>query len=61
MTDIDALYIWLFAAVAIAAVCSVIEAYCMPEAREARAHNRAVQLANEQPARRRRRLQQSTR
>ena len=59
-SDTDILFIWLFAALAFCAFASVIQAYCAPEVREARAHNRAVQLANEQPARRRRRLHQST-
>lgn len=57
MTDIDTLYIWLFAFVALAALASVVQAYFTPEACEIRAHNRAVQLASEQPIRRRRRLQ----
>lgn len=61
MNDTDILFIWLFAALAFGAFASIVQAYCMPEAREARARNRAVQLANEQPVRRRRRLQQSTR
>lgn len=61
MNDTDILFIWLFAALAFGAFASIVQAYCTPEVREARARNRAVQLANEQPMRRRRRLQQSTR
>lgn len=56
--DTEILYIWLFAAVALAAIAAIAEAYNAPAAREARAYSRAVQLANEQPARRRRRMQQ---
>lgn len=61
MNDTDILFIWLFAALAFGAFASIVQAYCTLEVREARARNRAVQLANEQPMRRRRRLQQSTR
>jgi len=61
MNDTDILFIWLFAALAFGGFASIVQAYCAPEVREARARNRAVQLANEQPVRRRRRLQQSTR
>lgn len=61
MTDTDILFIWLFVALAFGGFASIVQAYCSPEVREARARNRAVQLANEQPARRRRRrLNQST-
>jgi len=61
MNDTDILFIWLFAALAFGAFASIVQACCLPEVREARARSRAVQLANEQPVRRRRRLQQSTR
>lgn len=58
MTDTDILFIWLFVALAFGGFASIVQAYCTPEAREARARNRAVQLANEQPMRRRRRRMQ---
>lgn len=58
MTDTDILFIWLFVALAFGGFASIVQAYCTPEVREARARNRAAQLANEQPERRRRRRAQ---
>lgn len=58
--DTEILFAWLFAALALGAVASFVGAFNAPEAREARAHNRAVRLAQEQPARRRRRMQRVT-